>query len=198
MVGAYCAWLSLGKWAMAATMSLRLTLLTLCVLALATLAGCKKETPLDLYVDGFLPQNVRFEVEDLGLVDDAQLAALKRRPDIDGVALLPPSACAGPCRAAIFSVFVHNKSGQPEATPVVRLDVPLGKPPRQPIAFGGGEITQGRIGRIRWLVSLYPEETGLTATLSSSVFIVNDPVKPAPPAVPAPDAPIVPAPQGTP
>ena len=154
--------------------------MALCGLALlaglgALSAACTKETPLDLYVDGFAPDNVRFEVEDLGPVDDVAFQELRRRPDIDGSLPLPAGACGGPCRAAILSVFVHNKGPQPEAAPVVRLDAPIGKPARLPIRYGHSEITQGRIGRIRWLVSMYPEETRLTATVSSSVFIVDAP-----------------------
>jgi hypothetical protein len=160
--------------------------------ACALLASCKTETPLELYVDGFVPEHVRFEVQDLGALDDKSFAELNARPDLDGAAPLPAGTCGGPCRAAIFTVFVHNKAGQPEAAPVVRLDVPLGKPARHPIAYRGGEIGPGRIGRVRWLVSLYPEERGLTATLSSSVFLVNAPPS-TPPSTPPATTPPAPA-----
>ena len=70
--------------------------------------------------------------------------------------------------------------GEPLAPPVVRLKSPTGKPPRLPIAFRGDEISNGRIGRIRWVVEMWPEEKSLTATLSSSVRLVDTPSIPLP------------------
>lgn len=161
------------------------------VLAAAVLA-CPKETAVDVYVDGFEPENVRFEVEELGARTQEELNELSRRGDIDGLLLLPPAACGGPCRAAIVSIFVHNR-GDAEAPPVVRLKVPDGKPTRKPIAFRGGDISPGRIGRIRWIVELWPEEQRLTATLSSSVHLIE---APAPTPTPTPSTPPMPAPAG--
>jgi hypothetical protein len=173
--------------------------------ALLCIGACTKKTGVELYVDGFEPENVRFEVEDLGVQTEEQLAALKKRRDIDGALLLPPSSCGdpsvsrsgregprlsrsgreGPCRAAIVSVYVSNKGpldGEPEPPPVVRLRVPPGREPRLPIAFRGDEIQKGRVGRVRWLVEMWPEEERLTATLSSSVRLLPSPspVSPAP------------------
>ena len=150
----------------------------------AHIAGCEEQTNVEVYVDGFEPENVRFEVEELGARSQAELTALSRRGDIDGLLLLPAGSCAGPCRAAIVSIFVHNRGGS-EAPPVVRLKSPVDKAARQPIAFRGGEISHGRIGRIRWIVELWPGEGRLTATLSSSVRLVDPPTPaPTPPAPP--------------
>lgn len=167
-------------------------LAALLLLVAAAGVACPKETAVDVYVDGFEPENVRFEVEELGARTQAELEELARRGDIDGLLLLPPAACGGPCRAAIVSIFVHNR-GDAEAPPVVRLKVPEGKPARKPIAFRGGDISAGRIGRIRWIVELWPEEQRLTATLSSSVHLVE---APAPTPAPTPSTPPMPTPQG--
>ncbi len=165
-----------------------------CVLAIAGAASCKRETPVQLYVDGFEPADVRFEIEDLGPLTDAAFAELKRRPDIDGNQPLAPGSCPTSCKAAIVTVFMHNKSGQTQAPPVVRLTSPVGKPRRLPIGFRGKQLPPGRIGRIRWLVQMWPDETDLVATLSSSVFVVNDPTAPKA----APTAPLAPPPATTP
>jgi hypothetical protein len=106
---------------------------------------------------------------------------------------LPVGSCGSACRAAIVSIFVHNRGGA-EAPPVVRLKSPVGKATRQPIAFRGDEITQGRVGRIRWIVELWPGEQRLTATLSASVRLVDLPPTPAPTL----DGPVAPTPTPTP
>jgi hypothetical protein len=144
-------------------------LLLVVVIALAGLAACPKETPVMMWVDGFQPENVRFEVQDLGPQTAGQLQALKVRPDIDGALLLPAGSCPSSCKAAIISVFVTNRSKEKEPSPVIRLASPPGRARRLPIAFGAADIDPGRIGRIRWLIEMYPEERDLTATLSSSV-----------------------------
>lgn len=145
----------------------------------ASVCGCGERTNVQLYVDGFAPERVSFDVEDLGALEHAAVEELSRRPDVDGALLLPSDACGGPpCRSAMVSIFVRNE-GEAEPPPVVRLKTPPGRPHRQAIAFRGGEISTGRIGRIRWLVQLWPEETALSATLSSSVFIVDAPASPA-------------------
>lgn len=146
--------------------------------------ACKAETNVELWVDGFEPSNVRFEVEDQGALDRTALLELTRRKDIDGSLLLPEGSCSGPCRVSVVSVFVHNR-GDAEAPPVVRLKSPPGRPRRQPIAFRGGEISKGRVGRIRWVVEMWPEEERLTTTVSSSVFLVEQPASAAPAAAPA-------------
>ena len=116
--------------------------------AVVTLAtSCTNDAQVQLWVDGFAPDNVRFEVESLGPQTAEQLLAIKKRPDVDGALLLPAGTCGGPCRAAIVSVFVTNHGANPEPPPVVRLDVPAGKPRRLPIAFRDHEIERGRIGR---------------------------------------------------
>lgn len=141
---------------------------------LAVLAGvlggaCSSSTPVELWVDGLAPQNVRFEVEDLGRPDPQELQRIRARADVDGAALLAPASCREPCRAALVSVYVHNRSAQLEPPPVVRLEAPPGRPRRLPIAFTGADISPARVGRIRWLVELWPEEQRLVATVSSSV-----------------------------
>lgn len=144
-------------------------------IVVATLAlvcsACPQRTPVELYVDGFAPEQVSFDVEDLGALDEAAIKAIAARADVDGTMLLPAGSCDGPCRAVLVSVFVTNKSKQPEAPPVVRLDVPPTRARRLPIAFTAPAIDPGRIGRVRWLVQLWPQEQRLTATLSSSVVI---------------------------
>jgi hypothetical protein len=132
-------------------------------------SACQDDAPVELWVDGFAPDDVRFEVESFGLQTAEQLATLRRRPDIDGSLLLPAGSCGGPCRAAVVTVFINNRKPDPEPPPVIRLDAPVGKPRRLPIAFRDAQIERGAIGRIRWLVELWPEERLLSATLSSSV-----------------------------
>lgn len=141
------------------------------VVVLMGLAACSSRTPVALYVDGFQPEQVSFDVEDLGTPDAAALAAIEKRPDIDGVMRLPAGSCSGPCRAVLVSVHITNRNTVPEPPPVVRLVVPEGRPRRLPIAFTAPQIDPGRIGRVRWLVELWPEEKDLTATLSSSVLL---------------------------
>lgn len=173
----------------------RLLALTALTALLWTLAGtgCKQETRVDMFVDGFQPKNVRFEVEDLGRLDESQLRELDKRPDVDGVLYLPANACGGPCKAAMVSVFVHNMDADAkvEPAPVIRIKSPPERAARLPIAFRGGQIEKGRIGRIRWVVEMWPEEQSLTATLSSSVQIVETPnatpnATPPPASAPAP------------
>lgn len=138
---------------------------------LSAVGGCSKAPPLMLWVDGFPPENVSFDAEDLGHLDDAALAAQRNRPDVDGAMRLPAGSCDGPCRVAQVTVFVVNRSKTPEAPPVVRLDAPAGRVHRLPIAFHVPQVDPGRTGRVRWVVELWPEEQQLTATLSSSVTL---------------------------
>ncbi|MDP2345459.1 MAG: hypothetical protein Q8O67_31230 [Deltaproteobacteria bacterium] len=157
--------------------------LVVVVATVTALVGCPEELPIQMWVDGFQPENVRFEIETLGPQSAEQLKAIKARPNVDGALLLPPGSCPAPgCRAALVSLFVTNRSGEKEPPPVVRLAVPAGRAARQPVVFQANDIDPGRIGRIRWLVELWPEERDLTATLSSSVrLLVSDPTPPAPP-----------------
>jgi hypothetical protein len=143
--------------------------------------GCQGgPAKIELYADGFDPELVSFNVEDLGLLTDAALVDMGKRPEIDGALRLPKDVC-DPCRVAQVSVYVTNKSREPAAPPVVRLAAPKGRPSRNAIAFTGGEVSPGRTGRIRWLVALYPEEKALTATVSSSVFLDVTSSPPPPP-----------------
>lgn len=159
-------------------------LLLSAVAAVAVCAtGCDRAPPLTLWVDGFAPEHVSFEVKDLGPLDDVGIAAVRREQAADGVMRLPPGSCPDRCRVAEVTVFVTNRTGNPEAPPVVRLATPPEKPRRLPIAFGGARIDPGRTGRVRWLVELWPGEERLDATLSSSVgFDVTSTTSTPPPA----------------
>ncbi len=138
--------------------------------AVAVLAtGCDEAPPLTLWVDGFAPEHVSFEVNELGPMDEAAIAATRRERAADGVMRLPPGSCPERCRVAEVTVFVTNRTASHEAPPVVRLAAPPDKPRRLPIAFSGAHIDPGRTGRVRWLVELWPGEARLEATLSSSV-----------------------------
>ena len=158
------------------------------VVVVACLAACPEELPIQMWVDGFQPDNVRFELESLGPQTAEQLKATKARVDVDGALLLPAGSCPPPgCRSVLISVFITNRSADKEPPPVVRLAVPAGRPARQPVVFQASDIDPGRVGRIRWLVELWPEEKELTATLSSSVRL--DVRTPPPPPPPPPIAP---------
>ena len=166
----------------------------LALLAAAVVSGCTEPTKVDVFVKGFDPERVRFEVDDKGVLGAEALHALVRRGDIDGSLLLPPGTCDGGCRVAIVSIFAKNSGAGAEAPPVVRLESPEGRPARMPIAFRGGEISPGRTGRIRWVVEMWPGEQHLVTTLSSSVFLTPQ-VSAAPSdAAPSPASqPLVPA-----
>ncbi len=140
---------------------------TIAVVAVLLCAACK-QTPVTLWVDGFVPEHISFDVKDLGTVDDAALAA---RADIDGVLRLPEGACVAACEASEISVYIHNRTTEPMAPPVIRLDVPDGKPRRLPLAVRAVQIDPGRTGRLRFVVFRWPDEKQLTATLSQSVAV---------------------------
>ena len=174
--------------------ALRASVASLSLGVLACVGACEK-TKVDVFVKGFDPEAVRFEIDDQGALSADALQALVHRGDIDGSLLLPSGSCAGPCRVAIVSIFAKNSGAGADAPPVVRLDAPPGRVARLPLAFRGGEISPGRIGRIRWVVEMWPEEQHLIATLSSSVFLTPQ-VNAAPPlalpsvtAAPSPAAP---------
>lgn len=142
-------------------------------------AGCAAPTPIELYADGFDPEQVRFEVEDLGKPGRAALRERHARGDVDGALYVDPAndaACGGPCRAVLVTIWIKNTAapGAKDAAyapPVVRIEAPRGRPARVPLSYRGLEISPGRTGRIRWLVELWPDERALTATVSSSVFL---------------------------
>ena len=141
------------------------------------------------------PENVSLEVNDPGPLDDAALAGLKARPDVDGVMALPPGSCDGPCRAALVSVFVANRGTNPDPRPSFAWTPPWAEPDGCPSRFACRRWTRPH-GRVRWVVQLWPEEAQLTATLCSSVKLdvnVSPPV-PAPSTPPTPPTPPTPAP----
>jgi hypothetical protein len=135
------------------------------------MAACSPAPSLSLWVDGFAPEHVTFEVKDVGRKDDGELEAWRRERAADGVMRVPAGSCPEGCRVAEVTVFVTNRTAHPEAPPVVRLRSPPGRERRLPIAFGGVQIDPGRTGRVRWLVQLWPEEQALEATVSSSVGV---------------------------
>jgi hypothetical protein len=148
--------------------------------------ACTDAPPAMVWVDGFAPENVSFDVEDLGALDDTALAARAKSADIDGVIPVEAGACGdAPCRATLVSIYVNNRTGRAEAPPVLRLSSPPGKPRRLPIAFRAHQIDPGRTGRVRTIVQLWPGEERLELTLSSSVqFEVSTTPTTLPPTLP--------------
>jgi hypothetical protein len=134
------------------------------------MVACQR-TKVQLYVDGFVPDNVQFDLDDLGVLTASEVDAVKNRPDVDGIMRIDPGACPSGCRVAMLEVLVTNHNATPEPPPVVRIEAPPGRPRRLPLVFQGKEISPGRIGRIRWAVELWPEEPALTAVLSSTVRV---------------------------
>jgi hypothetical protein len=146
-------------------------LLSFFVLALVLpLAGCRDEIPVHLVSTGLPADQVVLEVRDLGRVAFGSLAARAGEGDVDAARLLPTAACEAACHALEVTLFVKNPGALAEPPPVVRLSSPEGRPPRQPVPFTAEEISPGRMGRIRLLVSLWPEEKELLVRLSGSVF----------------------------
>lgn len=143
------------------------------VLVVAALlgAGCQERVEVRLVPSGLAADDVMLEVRELGRPSRDLLERRARAGDIDGKNLLDDSACGGPCRALEVTLFVQNSGSEPSAPPVVRLSSPAGKPARQPIAFTANEISQGRAGRIRFLLSLWPDENVVELRPSASVFI---------------------------
>ena len=139
-------------------------------LALA-FAGCNKlETQAEVY--GFNPDDVRFEMTELGLLNETQRQALMKEPDVDGHAFLNADNCDGQeCRVVELKVFVYNPSSEAIAPPVLRLKSPTSRAARLPVASRIKEVLAKRRVKIRWLVSLWPEEEKLEVSLTPSVFI---------------------------
>lgn len=143
--------------------------LGLVLLALAC-AGCR-DVEVRLSASGLSPDDVMLEVHDLGRPDPALLGRRARAGDIDGAYLLGEDACGSPCRALEVSLFITNRGAEAAAPPVVRVSSPPGRPERPPVALTAKEISQGRAGRIRFLLSLWPEEDVVEVRPSASVFI---------------------------
>lgn len=146
-----------------------LPLLVLASLALGS-AGCR-DVEVRLVPSGLSPDDVMLEVHDLGRPDPALLARRAEARDIDGAHLLDEDACGRPCRALEITLFITNESGEPAAPPVVRLSSPAGRQARPPVALSAKEISPGRAGRVRFLLSLWPEEDVVEVRPSGSVFI---------------------------
>lgn len=144
---------------------------------LALLAsGCQRDVEVRLVLPegntgGLSRQDVILEARDLGRPPLALLERRARAGDIDGERLLDDSACDGPCRALEVTLFVTNRGAVSAAPPVVRLSSPPGRPARPPVALTAHEISKGRAGRIRFLLSLWPEEQRVEVRPSPSAFI---------------------------
>lgn len=147
-------------------------------LALLWLSGCQ-EVDVRLAPSGLSPDDVMLEVRDLGRPDPALLERRAAAGDIDGGLLLDEAACSGRCRTLEVTLFIQNRGNEPAAPPVVRFSSPPGRPARAAVALSAKEISEGRTGRIRVLLSLWPEETVVEVRPSASVFIE---VKSDPPA----------------
>jgi hypothetical protein len=140
-------------------------------LALAALSGCREDIEVRLQPSGLSRDDVMLEVNQLGRPDPALLARRAAAGDVDGASLLDESACGGPCRALEITLFLTNRAAEPAAPPVVRFSSPAGRPARQPVALTAKEISPGRTGRVRVLLSLWPEESVVEVRPSASVFI---------------------------
>ncbi len=149
---------------------LRSTVCGLVLLLVLSLAGCRDVRVL-LVPSGIAEDDVMLEVADLGRPAQDLLERRARAGDIDGARLLDDAACDGPCRALLVTLFITNRGSEPAAPPVVRLSAPPGKPERPPIALTAKEISEGRAGRIRFLLSLWPGEDVVEVRPSGSVFI---------------------------
>jgi hypothetical protein len=152
-------------------------LLPLLVGALA-FTGCRDDVEVRVTTAGLARADVELDVEDLGKPALAALRARAKNGDVDGHALLDEGACAGPCRALQLTLYVHNRGSERAAPPVVRLSSPDGRPARAPIGLRAHEISADRAGRIRFLVSLWPDEKVLDVHLSGSIFIEVNQVEP--------------------
>lgn len=162
----------------------RRSALLLVPLALAALsAGCRDEVDVRLLPSGIAHDDILLEVHDLGRPDPSLLARRAAAGDIDGASVLDEQACDGPCRALEITLFIQNRGDRPAAPPVVRLSSPEGRPARPPVALTAKEISEGRAGRIRLLLSLWPEERVVEVRPSASVFIevTSEPASPPPP-----------------
>jgi hypothetical protein len=132
-------------------------------------AGCS-DVEVEMSAYGVDAESVRLELKELGRLDAAGLKARRDMGDIDGTSFL--AECGEqPCRVVELTVFVENKTGEPMMPPVVRMKSPEGRARRLPVALRAQEISPGRIGRIRWLVSLWPEEAHLVTDISGSVSL---------------------------
>lgn len=150
---------------------MRTRLLVLTLLFVVVTAGGCQDVEVRLEPSGLAKDDVILEVTDLGRPDPKLLARRARAGDIDGSSLLGDDACEGRCRALEVTLFITNRSVDPAAPPVVRLSSPPGRPARQPVALRADEISEGRAGRVRFLLSLWPEEEVVVVRPSASVFI---------------------------
>ncbi|MFZ9887374.1 MAG: hypothetical protein ACO3JL_07715 [Myxococcota bacterium] len=134
--------------------------------------GCidTSATKFVLVASGLESRDLLLETRPLGTPERVLLEARLAAGDVDGAALLPDDACGGPCRSVELTLFVQNRTSAPAAPPVVRLSSPEGRAPRPPVVFQAEEISPGRSGRIRWLMSLWPEEQRVEVRPSASVF----------------------------
>jgi hypothetical protein len=135
-----------------------------------SMTGCEREVTPRLATSGIARDAVQIDVKPLGKLTDEEVANRRSTLGVDGVYRVPAGSCEGPCDWAQVSLYVENKTSERMAPPVVRVDAPRGKPLRPPLGLGADRIDPGRIGRIRWLIEMYPEEENVDIRLSSSVF----------------------------
>ena len=133
-------------------------------------AGCDREVTPRLATSGIDREGVQIDIKPLGKLTDEEVANKSGTLGVDGTYRVPAGTCEDTCDWAQVSVYIENKTAEPMAPPVIRVDTPAGQPKRPPLGLGAASIDPGRIGRIRWLIELYPEEANVDIRLSSSVF----------------------------
>jgi hypothetical protein len=154
---------------------LRLGALAL-VITVVALVGCEREVAPRLATSGIDREAVQIDIKALGKLTEQEIADKRAYLGIDGIYRVAAGTCSDGCDWAQVSVYIENRSTERMAPPVVRVDTPKGKPIRPPLGLGADRIDPGRIGRIRWLIEMYPEEQNVDIRLSSSVFFeVNEP-----------------------
>ena len=143
-------------------------------------AGCTAQPPV-LYVSGLNLDAVDVSVTDEGVLNRREQEERAAEQGADAVLRIDDPACAVErCPFQTVSIYIKNTGPEPLPPPVVRIEVPRGRPARKPVAFGAQAIGPGRTGRIRWLIQRYPDEGPLRLHLSASVFLTFEPAGPSP------------------
>lgn len=145
-------------------------------------AACSN-SPVTASVYGLPAEEVSVESRDLGYAAPDAWALRARDARYDGASLLAAADCTPGCHATEVTLYFRNPGPAPWAPPVARLPSPPGRPARLPLAFGGTEVSPGRVGRLRLLILRWPEEKSLHIRLSSSVRLVLDSAKEGAPAL---------------
>jgi len=141
------------------------------LIVLQACAGCT-EVEGRLFVHGFPLDAVELEIKDLGRLD---AEALREKMSVFGapnLLSLPTDACAPRiCRSVVATVYIKNSGSEVIPPPVIRVDSPNETIPRIPLSSSYGAISAGRTGRIRFITTLWPEETKIVVHLSGSVYV---------------------------